>query len=94
MPEAGHDRVERSIPSHLPSALHVLSDGFHAERVIGEWIGFYNTERPLSALAGWTPAEAYGAGRPVDMVDKARALPTSARAHQQQQDVINKDLAA
>ena len=26
--------------------LHELTDGFHAERVIGEWIGFYNTERP------------------------------------------------
>ena len=24
--------------------LHELTDGFHAERVIGEWIGFYNTE--------------------------------------------------
>ena len=27
--------------------LHELTDGFHAERVIGEWIGFYNTERPI-----------------------------------------------
>ena len=26
--------------------LHELTDGFKAERVIGEWIGFYNTERP------------------------------------------------
>ncbi len=26
--------------------LHELTDGFHAERVIGEWIGFYNAERP------------------------------------------------
>ncbi len=25
--------------------LHELTDGFKAERVIGEWIGFYNTER-------------------------------------------------
>ncbi len=32
--------------------LHELTDGFKAERVIGEWIGFYNTERPHSALAG------------------------------------------
>ena len=55
--------------------LHELTDGFHAERVIGEWIGFYNTERPHSSLDGQTPAEAYGAGRPVDMMDKARALP-------------------
>ncbi len=51
--------------------LHELTDGFRAERVIDEWINFYNTERPHSALAGQTPAEAYGAGRPVDMMDKA-----------------------
>ena len=50
--------------------LHELTDGFKAERVIGEWIDFYNAERPHSALAGATPAEAYGAGRPVDMMDK------------------------
>jgi putative transposase len=49
--------------------LHELTDGFKAERVIGEWIGFYNTERPHSALDGQTPAEAYGARRPVDMMD-------------------------
>ena len=60
--------------------LHELTDGFKAGRVIDEWIGFYNTERPHSALAGQTPAEAYGAGRPVDMMDKARALPTSPQA--------------
>ena len=40
--------------------LHGLSNGFVAERVIGDWIDFYNTERPHSALAGRTPAEAYG----------------------------------
>ena len=56
----------------------------HAERVIGEWIGFYNTERPHSSLDGQTPAEAYGAGQPVDMMDKADALPTSPQAQQQQ----------
>ncbi len=39
--------------------LHELSDGFKAERVICDWIDFYNTERPHSALAGQTPAEAY-----------------------------------
>ena len=74
--------------------LHDLIDGFKAERVIGEWIGFYNTERPHSALDGQTPAEAYRAGRPVDMTDKADALPTSPQAQQQQQDVINRILAA
>ena len=74
--------------------LHELSDGFEAERVIGDWIDFYNTERPHSALDGQTPAETYGAGQPVDMMDKAYALPTSPQAQQQQQDVINRVLAA
>ena len=76
--------------------LHDLTDGFRAERVIGEWIGFYNTERPHSAHAGRTPAEAYGIGQPVDMMDNASALPTSppAQQQQQQQDVINRILAA
>ena len=74
--------------------LHELTDGFRAERVIAEWIGFYNTERPHSALAGQTPAEAYGAGQPVDMMDKAIALPTSPPAQQQQQELKNRILAA
>ena len=74
--------------------LHELTDGFKAERVIGEWIDFYNTERPHSALGGRTPIEAYGARRPMDMMDKAIALPTSPQAQQQQQDLLNKILAA
>ena len=74
--------------------LHELADGFRAERVIGEWIDFYNTERPHSALAGQTPAEAYQAGRPVDMMDKPDGLPTFPPAQQQQQDMINRILAA
>ena len=74
--------------------LHELTDGFHAERVIGEWIGFYNTERPHSALGGRTPAEAYDARQPVDMMDKATALSTSPQAQQQQENLINRILAA
>ncbi len=74
--------------------LHELTDGFVAERIIGEWIDFYNTERPHSALDGQTPAEAHGAGQPVDMMDKPDGLPTSPQAQQQQQDVINRILAA
>ena len=73
---------------------HELTDGFEAGRVIGERVDFYNTERPHSSLGGATPAEAYGAGRPVDMMDKASALPTSSPAQQQHEDVTNKDLAA
>ena len=74
--------------------LHELTDGFKAERVIAEWIGFYNTERPHSALGGRTPAEAYGATRSVDMMDKAHTLPTSPQPQQHQLDMINKFLAA
>ena len=64
--------------------LHEMTDGFAAERVIGQWIAFYNTERPHSALDGQTPAEAYSTGRPVDMMDNASALPTSPQAQQHQ----------
>lgn len=65
--------------------LHEMTDGFVAERVISDWMRFYNTERPHSALGGATPAEAYASGRPGDMMDKATALPTSPQAQQQQQ---------
>ena len=39
--------------------LHELTDGFKAERVIGDWITFYNTDRPHTALEKRTPDEAY-----------------------------------
>ena len=66
--------------------LRELADGFEARRVIGEWIDFYNTERPHSALGGRTPAEAYRGDLPVDMMDKPLcALPTSPQAQQQRQ---------
>jgi len=75
--------------------LHELTDGFKAEQVIGDWVNFYNTERPHSVHDGQTPAEAFGNGRPMDMMDKAIALTTSPQAQQQQQqDVINRFLAA
>ncbi len=60
--------------------LHEMTDGFVAARVIGDWVAFYNTERPHSALGSATPAEAYASERPVDMMDKACALPTSPQA--------------
>ena len=47
--------------------LRELADGFEARRVIGEWIDFYNTERPHSALGGETPAEAYRGAPPEGM---------------------------
>ena len=72
-----------------------MTDGFHAERVIGEWIDFYNATRPHSSLDGRTPDEAYGAYRPVDMMDKADALPTSPQVRQQPQEMLsNSDQAA
>ena len=46
--------------------LHELSDGFAAQRVISSWVAFYNSERPHSALAGFTPAEAYDHGLPTE----------------------------
>ena len=65
--------------------LHEIADGFQARRLIGEWVRFYNAERPHSALGGATPAEAYRGDLPVDMMDKPlRALPTSPQAQQQQ----------
>jgi len=43
--------------------LHELTDGFVAKRVIDEWITFYNTDRPHTALDKRTPDEAYFDGR-------------------------------
>ena len=43
--------------------VHESADGFTARRVIGEWVGFYNTIRAHSALGGRTPAEAWRGGR-------------------------------
>jgi putative transposase len=75
--------------------LHERADGFVAGRVIGDWIDFYNTERPHSALDGKTPTEAYWANRPVDMMDKPDGLPTSPQAQQQQKAIkMNGILAA
>ncbi len=76
--------------------LHELADGFAAERVIGDWIGFYNTVRPHSALAGQTPLEVYRGEEHVDMMDKPlRALTTYPQAQQQQQgDQVKRILAA
>ena len=75
--------------------LHEIVDGFAALRVIGEWIGFYNTERPHSALGGRTPAEACRDDTPMDMMDKPlRALPTYPQAQQQQQEERFKGILA
>ena len=63
--------------------LHEMTDGFVAERVIGKWLAFYNTERPHSSLAGRTPAEIYAGARPVDKWTTGCAgLTTSPQAQQ------------
>jgi len=48
------DRVWCADITYIPVQRGFL---FHARRVIGDWIDFYNGERPHSALAGRTPAE-------------------------------------
>lgn len=40
--------------------LQDIADGFVAQRVIDEWMNFYNRQRPHSALGKATPDEAYG----------------------------------
>ena len=39
--------------------LHEINDGFQAKRIIDNWIGFYNSERPHTALDKRTPDTAY-----------------------------------
>lgn len=39
--------------------LHELQDGFQAKRVIKDWISFYNSERPHTALDKRTPDNAF-----------------------------------
>jgi len=39
--------------------LHEITNGFQAKRIIDGWIGFYNTERPHTALDKRTPDGAY-----------------------------------
>ena len=39
--------------------LHEIANGFQAKRIIDDWIGFYNTERPHTALDKRTPDAAY-----------------------------------
>ena len=39
--------------------LHEINDGFQAKQIIDDWIGFYNSERPHTALDKRTPDAAY-----------------------------------
>lgn len=76
--------------------LHDLTDGFVAERVIAKWIDFYSRVRPHSMLDGLSPEQAYAQrGRPMEMMDKARALPTVPQAQQPQKGLnLNQKKAA
>jgi hypothetical protein len=77
--------------------LHKLMDGFVAERVIGEWIKYYDPEHRHSSLGDKTLAKAYCDNRSVDMIDKADALTTYPQAPQQQDDInlnVKKNWAA
>ena len=60
------ERLRRSL-KYEAVYQHEIADGFTARRVIAEWIGFYNSQRPHSALGGRTSAEAYRGDTPVDM---------------------------
>ena len=55
--------IERLWRSLKQEAVYLteLTDGFQARMVIKDWITFYNTERPHSALEYQTPDEAYWA---------------------------------
>jgi len=57
--------IERLWRSLKQEAIYLeeLTDGFQAQRVIRDWMMFYNTDRPHSALQSRTPGEAYWAGR-------------------------------
>lgn len=54
--------IERLWRSLKQEAVYLveIADGFHARRVIRDWIGFYNGQRPHTALGRRTPDEAYG----------------------------------
>lgn len=69
--------IERLWRSLKYEAVHVveMTDGFHAERVIDEWMAFYNGIRPHSSLGGHTPDEVYDAGQPVGMWARRQPCP-------------------
>ena len=74
--------------------LHELSDGFQAQRLISSWVAFYNAERPHSALAGFTPAEAYNQGLLTEARTELHRSPAPLPAPPEHQEVLNRTLAA
>jgi len=58
--------------------LHAYETVADAKAGIGSWISFYNVSRPHQALGYRTPTEIFaGCAGAVDMMDNAKALPTS-----------------
>jgi putative transposase len=51
------ERLWRSLKQEA-GYLHQLQDFFQAKHVIDSWIGFYNAERPHTALEKQTPDDA------------------------------------
>ncbi|MDE0032471.1 MAG: IS3 family transposase [Deltaproteobacteria bacterium] len=74
--------------------LHEISDGFQAQRLISSWFAFYDRARPHSALGGSTPAEAYEKGILTQRPAQRRGAPASLPALPEQQDLLNRTLAA
>ena len=72
--------------------LHELPDGFAAQRTIANWLHFYDTQRPHSALAGSTPAETYERG--LQRQAGPHSPPAPLPVPSEQQDVLNRTLAA
>lgn len=54
--------IERLWRSLKQEAIYLteIEDGFHAEKIIENWFGFYNGLRPYAALRNQTPDQAYG----------------------------------
>ena len=88
-----HERLVRGGTARRHRLRHLLLPALHALQNESGWISPGGLNYVSEALQV-PPAEAYGAGRPVDMMDKAIALTTSPQAQQQQQDVIIGFLAA
>ena len=55
------ERLGRSLKQEA-IYLEEITDGFQAQRIVKNWMAFYNTERPYSALERQTPDDAYWAG--------------------------------
>ena len=74
--------------------LHKISDGFAAQCLISRWFAFYDRARPHSALGRSTPAEAYEEGMLAQRPAQHRSSPASLQALPEQQDVLDRTLAA